>query len=102
MQSLLIISIMLLGVGVGTLLRVGGVEKYRKYLGSIISAIVFLLLFVLGWAIGGNQLLLDGIATLGVEALIITIGAVVGSVLCAWAVHRIFFSSSNDNNNDER
>ncbi len=93
MQSVIIISIMLTGVGVGWLLRKYKVESYRKYLGGAISMVVFVLLFILGFDIGDNQTLMAGLHSLGVEALIVTLGAVLGSVLCAWMVYRLFFKS---------
>ena len=36
--------------------------------------------------VGGNQRLIRGISTLGAEALLLTLGGVVGSTLLAWGL----------------
>lgn len=77
-----IIGIMLLGMLVGHLLR----KQNLSWIHKVITLLVWILLFLLGTEVGGNEAIIEGLFTIGVEALIITIGAVVGSVLAAWGL----------------
>ena len=43
-------------------------------------------LFLLGTEVGGNKMILEGLHTIGFEALVITLAAVAGSVLGAWGL----------------
>ena len=47
-----------------------------------------LLLFLLGIEVGGNPRIVNGLQTLGLEAIVLTIGGCAGSVLFAWALWR--------------
>jgi Membrane protein of unknown function (DUF340). len=79
---LIIIGIMLTGMFVGFLLR----NKRLKWIHKIITALIWILLFLLGIDVGSNESIIKGLPTIGVEALIITLAAVIGSVLGAWAL----------------
>ena len=46
----------------------------------------WILLFLLGTEVGGNKMILEGLHTIGFEALVITLAAVAGSVLGAWGL----------------
>lgn len=54
--------------------------------GRIITILIWLLLFLLGTEVGGNPDIINGLGTLGVEALLITLFAVLGSCLTAWGL----------------
>jgi uncharacterized membrane protein YbjE (DUF340 family) len=87
---LIIIGIMLTGVLAGYLLR------RRKFgVKHLITALIWLLLFLLGIEVGTNRAIIEGIGTIGVEALLLTAGAVVGSTLCAWFLWRWVVSRNN-------
>ena len=77
-----IVLIMLCGIGTGYLLR----NKKMSFLGRIITALIWVLLFLLGIEVGSNPRIIGGIQTLGLEAFILTIGGSAGSVLFAWAL----------------
>lgn len=77
-----IVLIMLCGIGTGYLLR----NKKMSFLGRIITALIWVLLFLLGIEVGSNPRIIGGIQTLGLEAVILTIGGSAGSVLFAWAL----------------
>lgn len=80
-----VIGLMLAGMLTGFLLR-----KYR--LGFIHPAITFLiwvLLFLLGMEVGGNEAIIRGLHTIGLEALILTVGGTLGSVLAAKALWQL-------------
>lgn len=77
-----IIGIMLLGMLTGYLLR----KQNLSWIHKLITLLVWVLLFLLGTEVGGNEAIIAGLFTIGVEALIITLGAVIGSVLAAWGL----------------
>ncbi|MGL5958529.1 MAG: LysO family transporter [Phocaeicola sp.] len=82
---MIIIGIMVAGIGVGYLFR-----KYQAtFINKIITLLVWMLLFLLGVEVGGNEQIIQGIFTIGEEALLITITALLGSVIAAWGLWRI-------------
>lgn len=82
---LIIIGMMLTGILAGYLFR-----GYRMYwLPKIIVFLVWFLLFMLGLEAGGNPDIMHSLHALGVEALIITAGAISGSILFSWILWRI-------------
>lgn len=83
----IIIGIMLTGMLLGYLLR----NKKLKWIHKIITLLIWALLFLLGIDVGGNEAIIKGLHTLGLEALIITLAAVVGSVLCAWGLWYLLY-----------
>ena len=52
----------------------------------IITWLIWILLFLLGTEVGGNKMIIEGLHTIGLEALVITLTAVAGSVLGAWGL----------------
>lgn len=69
---------------------------------QLISLAIYVLLFLLGISVGLNKTIVQNIGALGYQALVITLGAVLGSVLISWLVFRIFFSSEvNKKDKDE-
>jgi uncharacterized membrane protein YbjE (DUF340 family) len=63
----------------------------------LISTAIYILLFLLGISVGLNKTIIQNIGTLGFQALIITVGAISGSVLMSWLIYRIFFRSEPNN-----
>ena len=47
--------------------------------------------FLLGIDVGGNESIIKGLHTLGLEAIIITVAAVAGSTLCAWGLWYLLY-----------
>ncbi|NDV82179.1 LysO family transporter [Bacteroides sp. 51] len=78
----IIIGIMLTGMLTGYLLR----NKRLHWIHKVITVLIWLLLFLLGIDVGSNEAIIKGLHTIGLEAAIITIGAVVGSTLFAWGL----------------
>ncbi len=83
----IIIGIMLTGMLVGYLLR----NKRLLWIHKIITLLIWTLLFLLGIDVGGNEAIIKGLHTLGLEAIIITLAAVTGSVLCAWGLWYLLY-----------
>jgi len=76
----IIIGIMFLGIGAGYLLR----KRKLRHLDNIMTAVVWLLLFLLGVEAGADERIVKWIGSLGLEALLITLAAVAGSSFFAW------------------
>ena len=79
-----IIFIMLSGMLTGYLLR----RLLFGRLGRVINALIWALLFLLGLEVGSNERIVSGLATLGLEALLIAVAGTLGSVLAAWGLWR--------------
>ena len=77
---LIIVAIMLCGIAVGYLLR----NWDTRFISHVITSLIWLLLFLLGIEVGSNPRIVMGMQTLGIEALLLTIGGAVGTTLCAW------------------
>ena len=69
-----IIGLMLTGMLLGFLLRKQKLSGIHK----VITVLIWLLLFLLGIDVGGNQKIINGLHTIGLEALVITLAAVLG------------------------
>lgn len=77
-----IIGLMLTGMLLGYLLRKRNLSKIHK----VITVLIWVLLFILGIEVGGNEQIIKGLHTIGLEAVILTIGGTLGSVIAAWAL----------------
>lgn len=88
----IIIGIMLTGILIGYLLR----SKRLTWIYKIITFLIWLLLFLLGIDVGGNESIMKGLHTLGIEALIITLAAVTGSTLLAWGLWYLLYIRKRD------
>ena len=77
---LIIVAIMLCGIAVGYLLR----NWDTRFISHVITALIWLLLFLLGIEVGSNPRIIGGLQTLGIEALLLTIGGSIGTILFSW------------------
>lgn len=82
-----IIGLMLTGMLLGYLLRKRNLSKIHK----VITVLIWVLLFILGIEVGGNEQIIKGLRTIGLEAVILTIGGTLGSVIAAWALWRALY-----------
>lgn len=87
----IIIGIMLTGMLIGYLLR----NKKLSWIHRIITLLIWLLLFLLGIDVGGNEAIIKGLHSIGLEAAIITLAAVVGSTLAAWGLWYLLYIRPN-------
>lgn len=74
-----VILIMACGIALGWLLR----RRRLPMLGKIINFFIWVLLFLLGVEVGGDERIVNGIASLGLEAAIIAVAGVAGSAVIA-------------------
>ena len=77
-----VIGIMFTGIGIGYLLR----RNSLSWISKVITALIWLLLFILGIEVGYNEQIIRSLPTLGMEASLISIVCVLGSCLAAWAL----------------
>lgn len=87
-----IIGLMLTGMLLGFLLRKQKLSGIHK----IITVLIWLLLFLLGIDVGGNQEIINGLHTIGMEAIVITLAAVLGSVTAAWALWYVLYKRKKE------
>ena len=83
-----IIGLMLTGILLGYLLRKRDLKKIHQ----IITLLIWLLLFILGIEVGSNEQIIKGLHTIGLEAVILTLGGTLGSVITAWALWRALYN----------
>ena len=91
----IVIGIMFCGILFGYLLRSRNLSAVRY----LISAAIFLLLFLLGTEVGGNPQIMDNLSHIGLKALMIALAGISGSVLLAWAIYLKLFKPHEDSNN---
>lgn len=60
---------------------------------KLITYAIYLLLFMMGVSIGSNDQIMNSLSSLGVLALILSIGAVAGSILTGFVIFKIFFKN---------
>lgn len=86
----LLLASLAAGVAVGTL---GGEfpVKRKKYLSIAMLALVFLLILLMGIKTGSNTEVISNLGTYGLQALVITVAAIVGSIIFALLFERLVF-----------
>lgn len=88
-----VIGIMFGGVAVGYLLRR---MPALEGLGRTISLTIYALLFLLGISVGTNEAIVNNLAALGGQALLLAVASTLGSLLAAWGVYCWFFKERRE------
>lgn len=86
---LTIIIIMFCGIALGRLLR----HRKLPWLGIATNVLIWLLLFLLGIEVGNDDRIIRGIASLGLEALVIALAGVAGGAVLSLLLWR--YTSKN-------
>ncbi|MFR9523745.1 MAG: LysO family transporter [Rikenellaceae bacterium] len=86
----IVLGIIILGILIGTQIRS---SKAPSIISKLLNAIIYLLLLVMGIAVGGNEQIVNNLPTIGLKALIITAGAVLGSAIFAAVLYRYLFKN---------
>ncbi len=84
-----VIILMSAGIFTGYLLR--NKEFLARHIGIIITWLIYMLLFLLGISVGTNNDIISNLDEIGLDAMLITAGALSGSVIAAWITYRFFF-----------
>ena len=75
----IVILFMLSGIIVGYLLR----HKNLSWISKAITILIWTLLFLLGIEVGGNKEITNNLHLIGIDAIIISLGAITGSIIGA-------------------
>lgn len=74
-----VIGLMLAGMLTGFLLH----KRNLSFIHPAITMLIWALLFLLGIEVGGNEAIIRGLHTIGLEAVVLTLGGTLGSVTAA-------------------
>lgn len=91
---LTVVAIMAVGIALGYLIR--NYKVLVKTADRLVMWAIYLLLFLLGIAIGANEVIMKNLHLLGLKALAITIGGIMGSVLLAWLFYHLWFKTKGE------
>ncbi|MCT4602455.1 MAG: lysine exporter LysO family protein [Marinifilum sp.] len=86
-----VLVLMTLGIAIGFF--VGKFPKIIKGVDKMTTWSIYLLLFLLGIGVGLNEKIINNLHSIGLQALILTIGAVAGSLIFAYITYKLFFKS---------
>ncbi len=85
----IILLLMICGIIIGIVF--GRYPLVLKINEKLLNTAIYLLLLLLGIAVGVNDKIINNIYTIGLQALIITIGAIAGSVAFCWLIYKTYF-----------
>lgn len=77
-------AIILSGMAVGFLLR----KRQLRVVPHMVTVLIWLMLFFLGIEVGENPQVIEGITSLGLEALWLSIAGLAGTILFSWGLWR--------------
>ncbi len=66
-------------------------DDQKKYVSTAITCLVFLLILLMGLKTGSNEAVISNLGLYGLQSLLITAGAVLGSIAFAMLFERLFF-----------
>lgn len=87
--ALLLISL-IAGIAAG-LLRGRFSDRTKKYLSTAMTCLVFVLILSMGLKTGSNEAVISNLAVYGLQSLLITVGAILGSIGFAMLFERLLF-----------
>lgn len=89
-----IIIIMCAGIFAGTFLREK--KSMLALLDRLTLAAIYLLLFLLGLSVGTDENIIKNFLNIGFTAVILTLGAIAGSVILSWILYLSLFRKKED------
>lgn len=90
----IVVALLVSGIILGFMLRDKGIAKVNR----LITPLIWLLLFLLGITVGKDPKIMQGLTTIGIDALIITSFAVLGSVIAAWGLLQLLNRAKSKKN----
>ncbi len=87
----IVLGIIILGVLLGQFIKS---PKAPTLFSKALNVIIYILLLVMGISVGGNEQIVSNLSTIGLKALIITAGAMLGSCICAMLIFKKFFNQA--------
>lgn len=88
MLSLLVIVLFIVGIGIGLLFRKQSI--FLKITEPLVSVAIFALLFFLGISVGTDPRVIQNLTSLGWQAVLLSSGAIIGSLILARLVTSFF------------
>lgn len=76
----IVVAFIFMGIFVGYGFR----KNKTEWLSKVINLWVWILLFLMGIEVGGNEHIIQALPTLGVEALVFSVLTILGSCVGAW------------------
>ncbi|SFS49093.1 LysO family transporter [Lutibacter maritimus] len=89
-----VLLLMTIGFILGYVLR--NKTKFIQFSNKATTLIIYLLLFLLGIGVGLNETIISNMDTIGLQAILITFGAVLGSLIFAYITYKLFFIQKNE------
>ena len=89
----IIIIIMTIGIVVGILFT--GIKNFNFVSEKATSYIIYLLLFFMGLGVGTNREIMANFRNIGLQSLVITLFSILGSVVFAAIIFKIFFKNES-------
>ena len=89
-----VMIVMLSGILIGYILR--NIRAIPALVSKINIYIIFLLLVVMGLSVGSNPQVIQGLGTLGLLGIAISVVSIAGSVFLSWIVYRHLFKKEDD------
>lgn len=86
-----VLTLMTIGIIIGFTIQ--DKRKIVKAIDPMISMAIYALLFLLGISVGTNEIIISNLDTLGAQALLLTLGGVMGSVVLAFFTYKFFFKT---------
>lgn len=88
MDILIIVILFVLGIAIGYVFR----RKVKeKPVNRVITGIIYLLLFMLGVSVGGNERVMNNLDTIGLKALVIALSVMVGSAAVSSLIYHFVY-----------
>jgi uncharacterized membrane protein YbjE (DUF340 family) len=100
MISLTVIGLFVVGIGIGIIFRKS--ELFLKVTEKLVTLAVFALLFFLGVSVGSDPRIVNNISTLGWQAVMLSSGAITGSLLLAKLMASFFRKKEVSSSNPEK
>ncbi|WP_153639252.1 LysO family transporter [Prolixibacter sp. NT017] len=92
----MITVLLLMVAGILAGLWLGKFPSIMKVNDRLISWAIYLLLFLLGVSVGTNEKVIQSLDSIGLQALLLTVGALAGSIATGWIIYRVFFHLDNN------
>lgn len=87
-----VLLIMTFGIAIGWFFHKK--ERLLNFASKLTNWAIFLLLFLLGLSVGTNEKILNNFENIGFQAILITVFAVLGSIIVSWITYLIFFKKN--------
>lgn len=93
MDILIIVILFVLGIAIGYLFR----QRIKeKPVNRFITFIIYLLLFMLGVSVGGNERVMNNLDTIGLKALGIALAVMIGSAAMSSLIYHFVYKSKKE------